>query len=131
MMGKLASMLVARAGSRDAAVVGFRFCKPGFQSLRFSASRMGRRNFQCDPGGVVGVSNPIETIVGILSLIDDVRAKMEGTHLAATPWRPVSPDSAEVLAELTREALARCDDVTEAVIVVVVAAVTVAAREAK
>jgi hypothetical protein len=78
----------------------------------------------------LGVSNPLETVIGILSLIDDVRAKMEGTKLAEIPWRPVSSASAaDVLAGLTHEALARCDDVTEAVIVVTVAAMTAASRE--
>jgi hypothetical protein len=75
------------------------------------------------------VSNPIETVVGVLSLIDDVRAKMAGTQLAASPWRPVSPESADTLADLACEALARCDDITEAVVVVTVAAMMVTSRE--
>ena len=78
----------------------------------------------------MGVSNPAETIVGILSLMDEVRAKMEGTALATVPWRPASPDSAAFLAALAREGLARCDDMTEAVIVVTVAAMMATAREA-
>jgi hypothetical protein len=77
----------------------------------------------------MGVSNPIETTLGILSLIDEVRAKMEGTQLAEFPWRPVSPESADVLAKLASEALTRCDDTTEALIVVTVAAMTVTFRE--
>lgn len=78
----------------------------------------------------MGVSNPIESVIVILSLIDEVRAKMDGTLLAEAPWRPASPESADVLAELAHEALARCDDITEAVIVVTVAAMTATSREA-
>ena len=77
----------------------------------------------------MGVSNSVETIVGILALIDEVRAKMEGTQLAAFPWRPASPDAADYLANLACEALRRCDDVTEAVIVVTVAATLVASSQ--
>lgn len=78
----------------------------------------------------MGVSNPTETVVAILSLIDDVRAKMEGTLLAEAPWRPASAESADILVGLAHEALTRCDDITEAVIVVTVAAMTAASREA-
>jgi hypothetical protein len=74
----------------------------------------------------VGVSNPAEAVVGIMALIDEVRTKMEGTKLAAYPWRPGSPEAADDLADLASEALARCNDATEAVIVVTVAAVVVA-----
>jgi hypothetical protein len=77
----------------------------------------------------MGVSNPIETVVGILSLIDEVKSKMAGTQLAEIPWRPESPESADVLAALAHEALARCGDVTEAVIVVTVAAMLATSRE--
>jgi hypothetical protein len=70
----------------------------------------------------VGVSNPVETVIGILALLDEVRTKMEGTTLATFPWRPTSPEAARHLAELAHEALLRCDDATEAVIVVTVAA---------
>ena len=66
----------------------------------------------------MGVSNPLDAVVGILALLDEVRAKMKGTQLADIPWRPVSPDSADILAALTQEPMARCDDITEAVIVV-------------
>lgn len=66
----------------------------------------------------MGVSNPAETVVGILCLLDEVRAKMEGTRLAERPWRPASPDSADALAGFATEALARCDDATDAIIVV-------------
>ena len=79
----------------------------------------------------MGVANPIETIVGILSLLDEVRTKMDGTPLAEFPWRPVSPESAEMLAGLAHQALARCDDITEAVIVVTVAAMAATSREAE
>lgn len=79
----------------------------------------------------MGVSNPAEAVVGIMHLLDEVRAKMEGTRLAERPWRPASPDSAHALAELATEALARCDDATESVIVVTVAAMMAAAEEAK
>ena len=75
----------------------------------------------------MGVSNPAEPIVGIMALIDELRTKMEGTKLAAFPWRPASPEAADDLADLAIEALARCDDATEATIVVTVAAVIVAA----
>jgi hypothetical protein len=78
----------------------------------------------------MGVSNPAETVVGILALLDKVRAKMDGTRLAAFPWRPVSPAAAEELAGLACEALGRCDDLTEAVIVVTVAAKAIAERKA-
>jgi hypothetical protein len=78
----------------------------------------------------MGVSNPAETVVGILALLDKVRAKMGGTRLAALPWRPVSPAAAEELADLACEALRRCDDLTEAVIVVTVAAKAIAERKA-
>jgi len=74
----------------------------------------------------VGVSNPVKTVISIMALIDEVRTKMEGTKLAAFPWRPASPEAADDLADLATEALARCDDVTEALIVVTVAAVAVA-----
>ena len=74
----------------------------------------------------MGVSNPAEAVVGILALIDQVRAKLDGTKLAAIPWRPASPDSADDLADLAHEALQRCDDVTEALIAVTVAATTIA-----
>ena len=77
----------------------------------------------------MGVSNPIETTVAILSLIDDVRTKMEGTMLAESPWHPASPESADMLAGLAHEALTRCDDITEAVIVVTVAAMMAISRE--
>ena len=78
----------------------------------------------------MGVQNPVETIVGILSLLDEVRTKMKGTPLASVPWRPVSPESADFLARLAHDPLLRCDDVTEAVIVVTVAAMAATAREA-
>ena len=78
----------------------------------------------------MGVSNPAETTVAILSLLDDTKGKMQGTPLAEFPWRPTSPESAELLAQLAGEALGRCSDITEAVIVVTVAAMPVASREA-
>jgi|GEM_PF-3767463 len=79
----------------------------------------------------MGIANPVETVVGILALIDEVRSKMEDTPLAAFPWRPVSPAAADDLAELAHDAMMRCEDVTEAVIVVTVASMLVAALEAK
>ena len=79
----------------------------------------------------MGIANPAETIVGILAVIDEVRSKMEGTPLAAFPWRPASPAAADDLAELAHDAMMRCDDVTEAVIVVTIAAMLIASREAK
>jgi hypothetical protein len=79
----------------------------------------------------MGIANPVETVIGILALIDDVRAKMEGTPLAAFPWRPASPAAADDLAELAHDAMVRCEDTIEAVIVVTVAAVLIASREAK
>ncbi|MGE0004199.1 MAG: hypothetical protein AB7S92_01295 [Parvibaculaceae bacterium] len=78
----------------------------------------------------MGIANPVETVIGILAVIDEVRAKMEGTPLAAFPWRPASPTAADDLAEIAHEAMTRCEDVTEAVIVVTVAAMLVASREA-
>ena len=77
----------------------------------------------------MGVSNPAEAVVGILALLDTVHAKMNGTKLAAFPWRPTSPDAADELGGLVHEALDRCDDATEAVIVVTVAAMAVAQRK--
>lgn len=77
----------------------------------------------------MGIKNPIESIVGILALLDEVRLKMKGTGLAEIPWRPRLPDSADELAGLCHEPFERCDDVTEAVIVVAVAATIVAQRE--
>lgn len=74
----------------------------------------------------MGVANPVETILGILALIDEVRTKMDGTRLAAFPWRPTNPQAAEKLTDLVHDALRRCDDVTEAVIVVTVAAMATA-----
>ena len=78
----------------------------------------------------MGVSNPVETVVGILALLDKVRAEMEGTGLAAILWRPSSPEAADELAHLANEALQRCDDVTEAVVVVTVAAMITAQKKA-
>jgi hypothetical protein len=78
----------------------------------------------------MGVSNPVETVVGILALLDEVRAKMDGTRLATFRWRPASPEAAEELADLAHEALNRCDDITEAVIVVTVAAMAIAEKKA-
>lgn len=80
-------------------------------------------------GKSMGVSNPVETVLGILALLDETRAKMSGTKLAGFPWRPSSPESADYLADLAHEALRRCGDVTEAVIVVTVAAMAVTQRE--
>ncbi len=77
----------------------------------------------------MGVANPAETLVGILALIDEVQTKMEGTSLARFRWRPTSPEAAQDLAELAHEALIRCDDATEAVIVVTVAAMAVASQK--
>jgi hypothetical protein len=74
----------------------------------------------------MSVANPVETVVGILALIDEVRAKMHGTKLAAFPWRPTKPEAAENLTDLVHDALRRCDDVTEAVIVVTVGAMAIA-----
>jgi hypothetical protein len=79
----------------------------------------------------MGVSNPVETVRGIIALIDETRAKMDGTKLASFPWRPSSPESADLLADLAHEALRRCGDVTEAVIVVTVAAMAVTQQEGK
>ncbi|POR46994.1 hypothetical protein [Bosea psychrotolerans] len=70
----------------------------------------------------MGVANPIETVLGVLTLLDETHAKMNGTKLASFPWRPASPESADDLTDLVHEALERCSDVTEAVIVVTVAA---------
>lgn len=77
----------------------------------------------------MGISNPTEAMLGILALMDEVQAKMQGTKLASLRWRPTSPDAADDLADLVHEALTRCDDVTEAVIVVAVAAMSIAGRE--
>jgi hypothetical protein len=79
----------------------------------------------------MAIANPVETVVGILAVIDEVRAKMEGTPLAAFPWRPASPAAADDLVELAHDAMIRCEDVTEAVIVVTIAAVVIATLEAR
>ena len=79
----------------------------------------------------MGVANPVETVLGVLALIDRVRDKMNGTQLAAVPWRPTSPDAADELAALADEALQRCDDVTEALIVVTVSALLVAGQQSR
>lgn len=79
----------------------------------------------------MGIANPVEAAVGVLALIDEVRAKMEGTPLAAVPWRPASPAAADDLAEVAHEAMMRCDDVTEAIIVITVASVLIASRESR
>jgi hypothetical protein len=79
----------------------------------------------------MGIANPVETVIGILAVMDEVRAKMEGTPLAAFPWRPTSPAAADDLAELAHDAMMRCEDTVEAVIVVTVAAMLIASREAK
>jgi hypothetical protein len=79
----------------------------------------------------MGIANPVETAIGILAVIDEVRSKMEGTALAEFPWRPASPAATDDLAELAHDAMARCADITEAVIVVTVAAVLIASREAE
>jgi hypothetical protein len=79
----------------------------------------------------MGVANPAEAALGILALIDETRKKMAGTKLADFPWRPASPAAADELAELASQALGRCDDVTEAIIVVTVAATIVAQKTAE
>jgi len=81
-------------------------------------------------GDDMGVSNPLETMIGILTLLDEVHAKMDGTRLATFPWRPASPEAADELASLAHEALRRCNDITEAVIVVTVAAMVIAQKKA-
>ena len=43
----------------------------------------------------MGVSNPVETVVVVMALIDEVRAKMAGTKMATFPWRPASHDDAD------------------------------------
>lgn len=78
----------------------------------------------------MGIANPIETVIGILTVIDEVRAKMEDTPLATFPWRPASPAAADDLVELAHDAVTRCDDVIDAVIVVTVASMLIASREA-
>jgi hypothetical protein len=79
----------------------------------------------------MGIANPVETTIGILAIIDEVRSRMAGTALSEFPWRPVSPAAADDLAELAHDALARCADPTDAVIVVTIASVLVASHEAR
>ena len=74
----------------------------------------------------MGVKNPADTVVTLPTVIDAVRAKSEGTRLATIPWRSATPNAAEELPFLTAEALYRCDDVTDAIVVVTVAVPTVA-----
>lgn len=78
----------------------------------------------------MGVTNPTETMLGILQLIDKTREKMAGTELGGLPWRPMSGEAADVLTALVVPALEHCDDVTEAVIAVTVGAVWAAKQEA-
>jgi hypothetical protein len=78
----------------------------------------------------MGIANPAETVIAILAIMDEVRGKMDGTALAAFRWRPASPAAADDLAELAHDAMMRCDDTIEAVIVVTVAATLIASREA-
>ena len=79
----------------------------------------------------MGITNPVETVIGVLAVIDEVRSKMNGTPLADFPWRPTSPAAADDLAELAHDAMLRCEDTIEAVIVVTVAAMLIASREAQ
>ena len=49
----------------------------------------------------MGIANPIETIIGILTVIDQVRAKMEGTPLAGlSPWLTCLDPRRSMTAEL-------------------------------
>jgi hypothetical protein len=77
----------------------------------------------------MSIANPVETVIGILAVIDEVRAKMKGTPLAEFPWRPSSPAAADDLAELAHDAMLLCEETIEALIVVTVAAVLIASRE--
>lgn len=77
----------------------------------------------------MGVSNPAETVAGILTLIDQVQAKVEGSSLATVPWRPRSEEWLRFLARQSHGALERCEDYTDAVVVVTVAAVLAGLRE--
>ena len=79
----------------------------------------------------MGIANPVQTVIGILAVIDEVRSKMEGTALADFPWRPSSPAAADDLAEVAHDAMMRCEDTIEAVIVVTVAAMLIASREGR
>lgn len=79
----------------------------------------------------MSIANPIETFISILADLDRVRSKMDGTPLAAFPWRPASPSGTDDLAELSHEVMERCENFTEAVIVVTIAAVVVATLEAR
>ncbi len=79
----------------------------------------------------MGVANPVEAMIGVMALIDEVHKKVEGTQLAEVPWRPSSPDTADELAALIQQAMVRCQDPTDVIIVVTVAMVSVAAREAQ
>lgn len=78
-----------------------------------------------------GVANPVETVVGILQLLDQLREKMDGTELARVNWRPTSPDMSERLTDLAFPALQRASDITEALVVVTIAALRAAGEEAE
>ncbi|WP_119272540.1 hypothetical protein [Taklimakanibacter deserti] len=77
----------------------------------------------------MGIENPTETVIGILDMIDEVRGKVADTPLAAFPWRPLSPAAADDVVELSHDAMVYCDDLIEAVIVVTVVSMLIAARE--
>lgn len=78
----------------------------------------------------MGVSNPVEAVTGILIVLDEVRAKMAGTKIGEMPWTPATPDQADELVALVTEALQRCDDYTDALVTVAVAATAVIRSEA-
>ena len=78
-----------------------------------------------------GVANPVETVVGILQLLDQLREKMDGTELATVQWRPTSPDMSDRLTDLAFPALQRASDVTEALVIVTIAALRAAGEEAE
>ena len=78
-----------------------------------------------------GVANPVETVVGILQLLEQLREKMDGTELATVQWRPISPDMSERLTDLAFPALQRASDITEALVIVTIAALRAAGEEAE
>ena len=59
------------------------------------------------------------------------REKMAGTKLAEVRWRPEDPDTADELGRLCKEATARYEDGTDALVVVTVACMLVAQRHRK
>ena len=78
---------------------------------------------------MTGLKNPVETTLGVLMVLDEIREKMKGTELATFNWRPSSPEMSNRLTDLALPALMRVSDNTEALIVIAMAALKAAQEE--